>query len=58
MSDTSTPPLRQIGRRKNLPGIGFTTGEWRGVGSLARAKTNRILPGAAPRLRKNSKAAR
>jgi hypothetical protein len=36
--------LRHVGRgRKNLPGVGTTFGEWRGVVTLARAK-GRVLP--------------
>jgi hypothetical protein len=38
--------LRQIGRRKNLPGIGVTHGEFRGVVALERAKAKRYV---APR---------
>ena len=36
--------LRQIGRRKNLPLIGSTTGEWAGVTTLERVKGRRVPP--------------
>jgi hypothetical protein len=35
--------LRHLGMRKNLPGLGTTLGEWRGVVQLAKAK-GRIPP--------------
>jgi hypothetical protein len=47
-------PLRQIGRRKNLPRVGFTHGEWAGVKALERVKSKRIAPPSIRRLR-NSK---
>jgi hypothetical protein len=47
-------PLRQIGRHKNLPGIGFTVGEFRGVVQLARIK-GRYVPASTAALRANHK---
>jgi hypothetical protein len=49
-----TAPIRQIGRRKNLPGVGFTVGEFRGVTSLARVK-GRYVPASTAALRKRPK---
>jgi hypothetical protein len=49
-------PLRQIGRRKNLPRIALTHGEWADVKTLERAKAKGLyrLPWRAS-LRKTSK---
>jgi hypothetical protein len=45
-------------RKKALPGVGFTTGEWAGVVQLARAKGRYVLPPRPTGIRKNRKVAK
>jgi hypothetical protein len=57
-SATNTLPHHVGLRKKALPGVAQTHGEWRGVKTLARVKSRGYVPPKRPiGTRKNSKAA-